>query len=121
MHNERARAGARALIIIVLLFLTASPGFAQSTGTMTIIDLGGPGGESGAHGINARGQVVGFRDTGLSRYRAVLWEDGMMADLGSLGGDTSFGYGINNRGQVVGQSWTAVPNQQHAFRWESGR
>jgi probable HAF family extracellular repeat protein len=40
-----------------------------------------------------------------------------MQDLGSLGGDFSFGSAINNQGQVAGTSTRANFGAGHAFRW----
>lgn len=67
-----------------------------------------------AFGINVNGQVTGMFDTGIydntsSRniYRAFLYSDGAMIDLGTLGGSHiySVGYGINASGQVTGSSY----------------
>jgi probable HAF family extracellular repeat protein len=41
-------------------------------------------------------------------------------DLGTLGGDTSFGRDLNNRTEVVGDSTTAA-GDTHAFVWARGR
>src|SRR3954447_20070841 len=45
-----------------------------------------------------------------------------IADLGTLGGDSSYAAGLNDAGQVVGQSRT-TPGQPlaHAFLWDHGR
>ncbi len=69
-----------------------------------------------AFAINDRGQVVGVG--GLNNH-AFLWQDGTMADLGTLGG-WSEAYGINDRGQVVGTSTTASGPVSHAFLWQDG-
>jgi len=42
---------------------------------------------------------------------------GVMTDLGTLGGEYSVARGINGRGQVVGWSATA-DGRHHAFLWE---
>ncbi len=70
-----------------------------------------------AYAINNVGQVVGGSDTGtpipfpkayappVPGIHAVLWENGMVTDLGPLHpGEGSEAYGINDRGQVVGRS-----------------
>ncbi|MHC4434976.1 MAG: fibronectin type III domain-containing protein, partial [Planctomycetota bacterium] len=70
---------------------------------------------TGARGINDSGQVVGGSRTGL---HASLWTDGVLIDLGTLGGrDRSVATGINNLGQVVGYSYPAMGGIRHACMW----
>lgn len=68
---------------------------------MTALDA--IGGHSDAYDINAAGKVVG-----TSGYRAVLWQNGNLIDLGSLTGApvglSNGAFGINDAGQVVGRS-----------------
>lgn len=79
-----------------------------------------------AVGINNRGQVVGA--TGSCApvspaigSHAVLWENGKVKDLGSLGGkQNNVAYAINNYGQVVGISDLAGDSTSHAFFWQNG-
>lgn len=75
--------------------------------------------------INQSGQVVGysFRSANL-RFRAFLWENGVMEDLGTLGGEESLAWDINNSGQVVGMAQTATTGGDnsnfpvsHGFLW----
>jgi probable HAF family extracellular repeat protein len=80
----------------------------------TVTDLGTLGGDSEAWGINDAGQVVGE-----SGARAFLWQDGLMADLGNLGGPGADAFAINDVGQVVGDSITASYSP-HAFLWQDG-
>jgi uncharacterized membrane protein len=40
--------------------------------------------------------------TGAPKFRAALWKDGDITDLGTFGGNNSCAGAINNRGQVVG-------------------
>jgi len=104
-----------------------------------IIDLGTLGGnDSAAFAINDRGEVVGgalndildpFSFPGLAtQSRAFLWQDGIMQDLGPLGGPDAFATAINDRSQIAGISMTnSTPNATtsfptfHPFPWENGK
>jgi probable HAF family extracellular repeat protein len=107
----------------------------------SIVDLGTFGGnESLANAVNNRGQVVGSAanaipdpfNTGTlygwgTQMHAFLWEDGVMRDLGTLGGPDSLAYYVNEAGQVAGFSYTSyTPNPLtgvppgHPFLWENG-
>ena len=87
-----------------------------------MIDLGTLGGTySSARGINERGQVVGSNTIGSGESRAFLWQNGVLTDLGTLGGPSigSTANAINNQGQVVGASGTST-GELHAFLWQDG-
>jgi probable HAF family extracellular repeat protein len=104
-----------------------------------------PGGaSSAAFSINSRGLIVGNSQNGeidpfvpgLPELRAVLWEQGKITDLGTLGGNESFAEAVNNRGQITGLALNAVPDpfsfyyiflygssdgtQTRAFLWDKG-
>jgi probable HAF family extracellular repeat protein len=78
--------------------------------------------------INDRGEAVGWSGTCAPGYgphetflHALLWNDGTMIDLGSLGGKTNVvAADINNRGQVIGYSNLANDASHHAFLWHAG-
>ena len=53
------------------------------------------------------------------KYHAVIWNDGGMTDLGTLGGDSSYALGVNDNGQVVGYSFLADNSTRHAFIWSA--
>lgn len=112
----------------------------------SVIDLGDlPGGnQSIANGMNERGDVVGaavnttpdpfpnlwailfFNNS--TEPHAVLWRNGAITDLGTLGGPDSVAIFVNNSGQIAGQSLTdSVVNPvtgqpaQHPFLWQKGK
>jgi probable HAF family extracellular repeat protein len=100
-----------------------------------VIDLGTLRGgyESQANDINDRGQVSGFASNGIrdkysffnalggpgpcgpsgwgTQARSFVWRDGVMRDIGTLGGPDAVSTTQNARGQITGQSWTnSTPN-----------
>ena len=79
--------------------------------------------DSAATAINNKGQVAGISGIcenavgDMSATHAVLWENGTVTDLKSLGGNAwNTPAAINNLGQVVGFSENSESNI-HAFRW----
>lgn len=76
-------------------------------------------GGSSAQGVNEFGHVVGVSRRADGVSHAVLWKDGEMIDLGTLGGEASQAAGINDMGQVVGMAHS-VDGNYHAFLWEDG-
>ncbi len=111
-----------------------------------VLDLGtlGTGLESAALYVNDSGEVVGFStiDTTLDPFatiglgpfpspaHAFIWQNGIMQDLGTLGGlDAFVSGGCNNQhpGLVAGESFlNATPNVStgfptlHPFLWNNG-
>jgi probable HAF family extracellular repeat protein len=65
--------------------------------------------------LNEAGQVVGFAAIANGDSRAVLWDNGTMIDLGTLGGNHSWADGINDLGQVVGTTKLPGDDATHAF------
>jgi probable HAF family extracellular repeat protein len=71
--------------------------------------------------INDKGLVVGTISDQTGTAHAVLWQDGRMEQLGTLGGVASGALGVNNEGQVVGYSaLDADQSRIHAVLWTDG-
>lgn len=120
--------------------LTGFPEFRAVAWTKSgqIIDLGTlPGGTgSFAAGVNSSDQIAGGGTNDIAdpfspvgkQFRALLWDKGVVHDLGTLGGDDAFAAYINDRGQVAGFSFTSsTPNPSsgiptvHPFLWQNGK
>jgi probable HAF family extracellular repeat protein len=71
--------------------------------------------------MNNAGQIVGYSEiVGGESSHAFLYNEGLMLDVGTLGGANSRADSINNVGQIVG--WAQTANRdQHAFLWSDGR
>jgi probable HAF family extracellular repeat protein len=95
-----------------------------------------------AEGINQSGLIAGVSEndqfdpsTGNPEIRAVLWQNGKIQDLGTLGGTASFAGGLNDSGQVIGMALNKIPDQYsviglgsgftltqtRGFLWQNGR
>lgn len=86
--------------------------------------LGGP--DSMALYVNDSGQVAGMSftnstpnsTTGAPTLDPFFWENGVMKDLGTLGGTLGYANGINDVGHVIGQSNLAGDATYHPFIWK---
>lgn len=68
--------------------------------------------------MNNAGQVL-VKEITVDGFRTLLWENGVLTDLGNLGGPCIQGQDINDAGQVVGWAQTAA-GEYHAFIWQDG-
>jgi probable HAF family extracellular repeat protein len=88
---------------------------------------------SNAVSVNEKGEIVGISEIdkidpnfGVKELRGVLWKDGALINLGTLGGNETIVTGINNRTQVVGEATNNIPDpfglgtQLRAFLWQQG-
>jgi len=95
-----------------------SDAFEWHNGVLT--DLTGlPGNVNGTYAasINSRGWVTGLSGngaidplTGYPEMVAVVWKQGKVYDLATLGGNAGAAFGINDRGQIVGGALNEVPD-----------
>jgi probable HAF family extracellular repeat protein len=90
----------------------------------TLTDLGAlPGAvNSFAQGANENGWVVGASENGVTdpvlgipEFNAILWRNGQIKDLGTLGGNESVALDASERGRIVGFSANAVPDPASMF------
>ncbi|MFC4056575.1 hypothetical protein ACFOY4_43400 [Actinomadura syzygii] len=102
---------------------------AAGTTAVVLPALGGADLRSSANGINDRGEIVGYSQSGSGAptnypFHATLWRPGASAptDLGTLpGGDSSVANGVNAAGVVVGASATSTPDEGDAVLWRQGK
>lgn len=97
--------------IFSLLLLTAVP--AKAEVSYTVADLG----NFQPMAINARGDVTGFSTSGV--FHAVVYRNGTLSDLGTLGGNESYAFDINDQGDIVGFSKIA-DGTSRAFLYSNG-
>lgn len=103
-----------------------------------LIDLGSlPGDQnSGVSAINELGHAVGVSEDGsldpncfgMPGLRGVVWQDGKLIQLPTLGGHETVSVAINNGDQVAGFATNSIPDefsllcttQARAFIWQNG-
>lgn len=82
----------------------------------TITNLGklpGSNDFSRGFGINNHGVVVGESDNNFPR--AFRWENGVMTDIGTLGGGTAVAHDINDAGLIVGASFNGLATRPFIY------
>src|SRR4030067_514448 len=82
----------------------------------TITDLGIGYVFSRALDINNSGEVVGYIQTNTQEDHAFLWSNGVMSDLGTLGGTLSYAHAINDKGEVIGEFWSGVNSKSFLYK-----
>ena len=77
-----------------------------------------------ATGINKSGAIIGHYWTGgtygYGQDRAIVYRDGVLTELGTLGGNYSGAGGINDKGVIVGASYLPMSSTLRAFVWQDG-
>jgi probable HAF family extracellular repeat protein len=99
-------------------------GFVSAPGGPPLTSLGSPpnGDYSYALDVNDLRQVVGYGEVTVGfgeEDHAILWQNGVMTDLGTLGGGASQALAINDATQIVGWSEDGDPGV-HAFIRQNG-
>ena len=84
-----------------------------------IIELETLGGVNTAFDVNEAGHAVGRAIDGSGLRHAVLWANGSITDLGTLGGAEGVANAINDSGQVVGWAFNESGNER-GFLWATG-
>jgi probable HAF family extracellular repeat protein len=110
-------------------FIEAVTWSAAGTTAVVLPAVGGANLRSSAYGINDRGVIVGYSQSGAGAptnypFHATLWGPGATAptDLGALpGGEYSRANGVNAAGVVVGVSATGTSGEQDAVLWRRGK
>ena len=98
-------------------------GYLWESGSWTPIGVLPGFSESIAREIDSAGRIVGSSFVLDGEGRAVMWDAGVLTDLGTLGGSSS-ATDINDVGQVVGVSTAYLPGgdqQPRGFLWENGQ
>ena len=121
----------KATLMLAALLLVLTPHSSRaacktsSPCATTPMDLGTLGGDVGTSAINSEafavtdnGIVVGYAVNPDNLRHAFLWQNGVMVDLGTLGGVELLAFDVSNNGQVVvGAAFTTSGN--HAFLWKA--
>jgi probable HAF family extracellular repeat protein len=82
-----------------------------------------PGGAiCSAQAVNNSGVIIGSCDLPNGTAHGVIWRNGSIRDLGTLGDEDapSTALDINDHGQVIGTS-EAAEGKLRAFLWENGK
>ncbi len=108
------------LLCTVLLAVYLLPPAAGQQYTVTDLGVLYPNWQLLTDGVDDEGHVAGAaQDSTFSQYRAVRYSDGVLTDLGTLGGDLSEALAISTNGLIAGDATTTSdPLSYHAFLWD---
>lgn len=104
-------------------YLRAPDGSFTDLGAIPWDGSGGP--ETVPLAINNRNQITGRSgrfNIPEPGYRAFVWNNGVIRDLGDLGSTPNTGHALNDRGQITGEAYLpAGPRDSSAFLYSHGR
>jgi probable HAF family extracellular repeat protein len=118
MKTSRRFARALFTVMLPIACLLAGSAHARHLIDWTFVDLGAlhPGGQSFAVAVNNRGDVAGYAEAASGAMHGVLWQNGVMRDLGvPPGASEVFVTDINSEGRISG-----VTSDNHAVTWQDG-
>ncbi len=105
----------------LFLVLAMLIGFSIGNAQYTLIELPSPlGGQVRAFDINDNGEVVGDMQDPAGVSRGFHYLNGVMTDIGTLGGTITHATAINNSGVIVGYSLLSGNTGTRAFIYQSG-
>lgn len=93
-------------------------GLAWQNGTVTSL------GNFAPRGVSDANEIVGFLSINDVSYgwvdHAARWSDGVLFDLGTMGGHFSYAADVSTDGRIVGRSMLSGDTSMHAFLWLGG-
>lgn len=116
----------RSCVLLTVLTLlgaatAASAGISATVAATRSLGIVGPKGESTiAYDVNAKGQVAAVLEDDEGRQRGVLFEKGMLTELGAEDGMYSDARAINQNGEIVGSA-SHRDGSWRAFLFERAR
>jgi probable extracellular repeat, HAF family len=105
-------------ILVLALWLAAAPASAHHLIDWVVIDIGAvrPGGQSFAIDVNNRGDVAGYALGSAVFSTGILWQNGVLRDIGVPQGSSGVVVnGMNADGVLVG-----VTQEDRAVQWKDG-
>jgi probable HAF family extracellular repeat protein len=126
-RTEESIMGRQQLMLVALGCAWMDAGVLGDTARYTVTDLGTVPGSTVCPcffgvGLSENGKAVGrfFGSNGL--YAGFSWQNGVMTDIGSLGGGLTQALDVRDDGTVVGHSRVSMSsNTERAFRYLDGQ